>query len=171
MKVIAITGPAGVGKSTVAGKLAKQFRKCANIDADHIKHMLVSAFSYDLNADGTKRWSFNDWVLVGESIGMLANKFQQARYDVIINGYIDEAAWDKIQKQINITHKFLLLPSLDTTKYRDKQRPDDQPMGSQMVAEHYNYFSTANFYHDFVKLDTTTQEVEETVGIIEKILE
>jgi adenylate kinase family enzyme len=42
--VLAITGPAGAGKSTVGEKIAKSFRRCVNIDADHIKHMIVSGF-------------------------------------------------------------------------------------------------------------------------------
>mgnify|MGYP003591616781 FL=1 len=42
--VLAITGPTGSGKSTVSEKLAKQIDRCVNIDADHIKHMIVSGF-------------------------------------------------------------------------------------------------------------------------------
>ena len=38
--VLAITGPAGSGKSTVATRLAKQIEKCVNIDADYVKHMV-----------------------------------------------------------------------------------------------------------------------------------
>ena len=45
--VLALTGPAGSGKSTIAEKLAKQIDRCANIDADHIKHMIVSGFFKD----------------------------------------------------------------------------------------------------------------------------
>jgi adenylate kinase family enzyme len=49
---LVITGPAGVGKSTVAEKLAKQLGHCVNIDADHIKHMIVSGFYKDDSAGG-----------------------------------------------------------------------------------------------------------------------
>ena len=52
--VLALTGPAGSGKSTIAEKLAKQIDRCVNIDADHIKHMIVSGFFKDerKQADG-----------------------------------------------------------------------------------------------------------------------
>ncbi len=170
MKIIAITGPAGSGKSTVANMLAKQIDQCVNIDADHVKHMIVSAFKYDLMPDGTKKWRFEEWPLVGDSIGMLAKKFWQAGYHVIINGYIDQVAWENIQKQITFTDKFLLLPELETVKRRDKQRPDDQPMGDGIVTEHHDYFSSTAYYQDFTRLDTTDNSVEETVDEILKIL-
>ena len=71
--ILAITGPSGAGKSTVGEKLAKQLDKCVNIDADHIKHMVVSGFYYDrANPEDEKEWGFNEWALVGESIGLLA---------------------------------------------------------------------------------------------------
>ncbi len=107
--VIAITGPAGSGKTTVADKLAKQLDRCVNIDADHIKHMIVSGFFFELNPDGTKKWGFNQWELVGDSIGLLAHNFQESGYSIIINGYLDEPAWEHIAKHVHFTHKFLLL--------------------------------------------------------------
>jgi broad-specificity NMP kinase len=66
--VIAITGPAGSGKSTTASKLAECIDRCVNIDAD-----------------------------------------------------------------------------------------------SEAVREHHDYFSNATFYHDFVRIDSTTHSEEDTV--------
>lgn len=118
--VLAITGPTGSGKSTVAEKIAKKLDNCVNIDADHIKHMLVSGFYKDDTNPGG--WSFNQWGLVGDSIGLLAANFQIEGYKVIINGYIDEPAWTNIQKQVTITHKVLLLPDVSTVTQRDAGR-------------------------------------------------
>lgn len=169
--VLAITGPAGSGKSTVGEKLAKKLDKCVNIDADHIKHMIVSGFSYELQPNGTKKWDFNQWELVGDSIGLLARNFQNKGFDVVINGYINEPAWENIQKHVTFTNKFLLLPKLETAKSRDKQRPEDQPMGDEAVAEHHDYFSGAVFYHDFIKIDSTGDTVNQTIAKIMKLLE
>lgn len=162
--IIAITGPAGSGKSTIGEKLAKRLDKCVNIDADHVKHMVVSGFHKDdTNAGG---WSFSEWGLVGESIGLLAKNFQDKGFDVVINGYIDEPAWSEIEKQVELTYKFLLLPELEEVKNRDKHRTGDLAMGDVVVAEHHDHFSTSDTYSDFIKIDSTNHAVDETAGMI-----
>src|SRR3989344_2694990 len=163
--IVAITGPTGSGKSTVASKLAKQIEKCVNIDADHLKHMVVSGFIYDKSPDGIKQWE-----LLGENIGLLAYNFQEAGYNVIINGYINEPAWKNIAKHIDLTHKFLLLPHLDKVKSRDKERHEDFIMGDKAVLEHHDYFSTADFYKDFTKIDSADHNVEQTVDQVLTII-
>ena len=99
-RVIALTGPTGAGKTTIGEALAKRLDKCVNIDADHIKHMIVSGFYKDDSNPGG--WSFSEWALVGESIGILAKNFADRGFDMVINGYIDEPAWSKISEAIKI---------------------------------------------------------------------
>lgn len=154
--VLALTGPTGAGKSTVGEEIAKSFDRCVNIDADHIKHMIVSGF----NEDGT---TFHEWELVGDSIGLLAHNFIDHGYDVVINGYIDEPAWTAIEKHAAITHKVLLLPEISVVKERDAGRSPDIQMGTDSVEEHHEYFSTDPFFKDFIALDTSNQSVDETV--------
>jgi hypothetical protein len=162
--ILAITGPSGAGKSTVGEKLAKQLDKCVNIDADHIKHMIVSGFYYDrATPDDPKKWGFSEWELVGDSIGLLAHNFLSHDYDVIINGYIDEPAWINIKKHVTINYKVLLLPHIDTAIQRDSGRVEDVRMGDVMVTEHHKYFSTSDYFKDFTKLDTTNHKLDETV--------
>lgn len=161
---MAITGPAGSGKSTVGEALAKKFGKCVNIDADHIIHMIVSGFYKDSSNPGG--WSYSEWELVGESIGLLANNFQGKGFNVVINGYIGEPGWSVLERQVSFRHKFLLLPELNTLKIRDEQRPGDQQMGQKVVAVHYNHFLNSDIYKDFIKIDSTNHSVEETVTTI-----
>lgn len=163
--VIAITGPAGSGKSTVGEKLAKKLGKCVDIDADHIKHMIVSGFYKDDTNPGG--WSFSEWGLVGDNIGLLAKNFQDNGFDVVINGYIDEPAWTNIEKHIKLTHKFLLLPDLEVTKARDRQRPGDQPVGGPVVGKHYEHFSSSELYKGFIKIDSTGHSIDQTVSELE----
>ena len=169
--VLAITGPSGSGKSTVADRLAKQLKRCVNVDADHIKHMIVSGFSYELKPDGTKKWNFNQWELVGDSLGLLARNFLDNSYNVIINGYLDEQAWLELQKHVILTHKVVLLPHIDMAVKRDSERSGDLAMGKSMVEEHHDYFSNNRFYRDFVKIDSTNHNTEETVHMIIDMLE
>lgn len=164
--VLTITGPTGSGKSTVAEKIAKQVDRCVNIDADHIKHMIVSGFYKDDTNPGG--WGFNQWDLVGDSIGLLAANFLKKGYKVVINGYIDEPAWTNIQKHVTITHKVLLLPNVDTVMQRDAGRKEDVRMGDKSVVQHHAHFSNDSLFNDYVKLDTTNHNEDETVS---KILE
>jgi len=73
--VLAITGPAGSGKSTVAKIIANDINLCVNIDADYVKHFIVNGFIYDNSEKGVKQWE-----LLGKNIGQLAEK-----YDVVLD--------------------------------------------------------------------------------------
>lgn len=166
--VLAITGPTGAGKSTVGEALAKKLEKCVNIDADHLKHMIVSGFYVDeQNPDDPQGWGFSEWELVGENIGLLAQNFLKHGYSVVINGYIDEPAWIMLQKYIDLNLKVLLLPNINEIIRRDESRADDIRMGKDTVEIHYSHFSHDKFFDDFLKLDTTDSSVEDTVSLIE----
>jgi cytidylate kinase len=167
--VLAITGPAGSGKSTVGEKVAKKLERCVNIDADHVKHMIVSGFYKDEN--NPAGWGYNQWELVGDSIGLLVANFLKEGYNVIINGYLDEASWPNIEKHAEITHKVLLLPNLDTLVDRDASRSGDAVMGKQAVTQHHDTFSNSSFYKSFTPIDTSNHTVDETVNEILKIIE
>lgn len=160
--VLAITGPTGSGKTTIGEKVAKSFECCVNIDADNVKHMIVSGFYEDSSMPGGG--GFTEWGLMGDSIGLLASNFINKDYSVVINGYIDEPAWSNIEKHVAITHKVLLLPELDTVISRDVGRHSDIAMGEASVIEHHNTFSTEDFYNSFEKLDTTNLTIEETLS-------
>ncbi len=162
--VLAITGPTGSGKSSVAARLAKQTDNCVNIDADHIKHFVVNPFDYE-ESGGIKQWE-----LVGENIGLVAKNFIDNGYNVIINGYINEPAWNKVNDYIKFTHKVLLLPELEVASERDVQRHKDAVMGPDAVGVHHNYFSNDPFYSDFVKIDSTTLSVDETVKQVSELI-
>jgi len=161
--ILAITGPAGSGKSTVASLLAKQIDNCVNIDADHVKHMVANPFIYDDSIEGIKQWE-----LLGDNIGALATNFINSGYSVIINGYINEPAWRKILEHVQLTHKMLLLPTIEEVIKRDSLRQKDYVMGEEAVREHYDYFSTSHFFDDFSRLDTSEQTNEETVNFIKR---
>lgn len=168
--VIALTGPAGAGKSTVTDRIIRQRKKCAHIETDQIKQFLFSAFRKGIQPDGSILWTFEDWETLGNSTGLLAKSFVDAGYDVIINGHIREIAWKLIEKHVTLTHKFLLLPHLDTAKARDKERAYDIAMGDEAVTNAHNYFVTNSFYKDFSTLDTTDHSIDETVASIQDSL-
>jgi adenylylsulfate kinase-like enzyme len=164
--ILAITGPTGSGKTTTASELAEQIDRCVNIDADTVKHMIVTGFIYGDSGAGIPQWE-----LLGTNIGMLAKNFQEAGFNVIINGYINERAWKNIQEHVALTHKVLLLPHVDTNIQRDAGRHADIKMGGETVKVHNDYFSNTSIYDDFTQLDSTEHSIEETVHIIKEMLE
>jgi hypothetical protein len=78
--------------------------------------------------------------------------------------------WEALEKQVSLTHKILLLPHVEETKNRDKQRTSHDTMGDKAVQEHHDYFSSNAFYNDFIKIDSTKQTIDETVAAITKLL-
>jgi guanylate kinase len=168
--VLAITGPAGSGKSTVAYKLVHEIEKCTNIDADLVKHMVTSGFTHETLPDGTKKWGFAEWALVGECIGVLARKFYDSGHNVIINGYIDVDGWHNVEKQIKLIHKVLLFPEANTAIRRDTLRQAEYVMGEETVREHHDYFSTNKFYSGFTKINTTNHTANETTQEVKDLL-
>jgi hypothetical protein len=127
--------------------------------------MIVTGFIYGDSAEGLPQWE-----LLGTNIGMLAKNFQEAGFNIIINGYINEPAWKNIQEYVTLTHKVLLLPHVDTNIQRDAGRHEDIKMGADAIKEHHEYFSNAPFYKEFTKVDSTTHSIEETVHTIRGIL-
>lgn len=163
--ILFITGPTGAGKSTVAAQLSKLFDNCVDIDADQVKHFIVSNFLYDESSEGIKQWQ-----LLGQNISLLANNFEHAGYNVIINGYIGDFAWKILSENTRITHKVLLLPDESEVVRRDLLRKAIVAMGKNAVSEHHNYFSNSSTFADFVKIDSTALNCDETVKEITNLI-
>ena len=71
----------------------------------------------------------------------------------------------------NITHKFLLLPNIETIKIRDKNRNEDVVMGSEAVEEHFNEFSSKDRFSDFLIIDSSNEAAEETAQKIKDLID
>ena len=164
--VIFITGPTGSGKTTVSKMLTKKINKCVNIDVDHVKHMIEYGFTKKELSNGTIDWQYSEWKLVGDSISLLAQNFIKEGFSVIINGYIGDDGFSSLNKRLNLTHKFLLLPNIQAIQKRDGGRLGDLKMGSEMVQKHYDKFNSDNKFIDFIKIDSSKQTPEETIQSI-----
>lgn len=159
--MIAITGPAGSGKSTVAKQIATNVSQCVNIDVDDVKHFIHNGFNYDDSPEGIAQWE-----LLGMNIGQLAGNFKQAGYSVVINGCLNVPAWLKLQSFITFDSKFLLLSDINTTLKRDVLRGVEGAMGEEAVRTHTAFFSTDPYFNDFLKFDSAGQTANETAAAV-----
>lgn len=102
-----LSGPAGVGKSTTAKKLANQFERSAYIEGDIINHMVVGGY--------LPPWESKELLsLTWENIADLSINFVQAQKNVIID-YVAfpeevEKFSQKIYNQVtNVEIKYIVL--------------------------------------------------------------
>jgi hypothetical protein len=162
--VLALTGPGGSGKSTIARILAGRLPECVNIEADHVKHFIVSGFRYD-EPEGVDQWR-----LLGANLGMLATNYEAAGYNVIVNGYLTVEAWQALFDRVTPTHRVLLLPVFEMVLARDAARPADDRLGEDELRRFHTFFYDHPIFKDFVAIDSTNLTVEESAAAVEGLL-
>ena len=115
-----ITGPAGVGKSTISRKLAQFINKSVLIEGDDIYHQVIGGY--------TQAWKEGNhlntcWKVCINTIKI----YLDDGFDVIFNYIITPKNLDLIKNTItNYNIKFIVLLADETTLLsRDKERPID----------------------------------------------
>lgn len=156
-----ITGPAGVGKSTISKALAGKFEKSALIEGDDIYHMVCGGY--------VKPWLEGNHLEVfwDNSIDLITN-FIDRGYDVVFNYICTPEDIAYLRNNINsIKIKLCVLVTDEKTIIkRDKMRAIDCQMGKRSVLL-LNEFKAMD-YNEKYYLDTTLLSVEETINIITK---
>lgn len=155
-----ITGPAGVGKSTVSKKIAESKDKSALIEGDEIYHQVVGGY-----IPAWKQGNHLDvfWKVCISTI----RTYLEAGYDVIFNYIVTPTPLQQMKKEFkNYTIKFVvLLVDEITLLSRDKERPEDCQMNERCITL-LNSFKNNNYNKQNI-LDTSNLKVNETVDIIE----
>ena len=155
-----ITGPAGVGKSTVSKKLAENKNKSVLIEGDEIYHHVVGSY-IPAWKEGNHLELF--WNICFDMI----DTYLTSGYDVVFNYIVTLDAYDKIKERFKIykTKFLVLVVDEKTILLRDKQRPEDCQMKERCV-KLLNNFKNTKYEKDYF-LDTTNLTVQETVNKIE----
>ena len=154
-----ITGPAGVGKSTISNKLAESLEKSALIEGDDIYHFVKGGY-----VSPWKEGNHLD-IFWKNSISLIDN-FMKNGYDVVYNYIIEKDKLEKIKDSFpNSKIKFVLLVAdKDTLIKRDKERPIDCQMGERVLIL-LNELLNENFDNKNI-LDTSNLTIEEIVDKI-----
>lgn len=156
-----ITGPAGVGKSTISRKLAELKNKSVLIEGDDIYHHVVGGYIQAWK-EGNHLETF--WKVCLETI----NIYLKDGFDVVFNYIINPSSLKQIQEKFkNYTIKFIvLLVNEETLLLRDSERPEDCQMKERCITL-LNNFKNMN-YSEANILDTSNLSIEASVDIIEK---
>lgn len=156
-----ITGPAGVGKSTLSRKLAELKNKSVLIEGDDIYHHVVGGYIQAWK-EGNHLETF--WKVCLETI----NIYLKDGFDVVFNYIINPSSLKQIQEKFkNYTIKFIvLLVNEETLLLRDSERPEDCQMKERCITL-LNNFKNMN-YSEANILDTSNLSIEASVDIIEK---
>ena len=152
-----ITGPAGVGKSTISRKIAEASVKSALIEGDDLYGQIVGGY-IDPWKEGNHLETF--WKLSISSIRV----YLEDGFDVVFNYIISPEQFDMIRSEFNdykISFSVLLVDE-ETILERDKRRPEDCQMKERCIVL-LNEFRDHNYDKKYI-LDTSNMTVEETVA-------
>jgi cytidylate kinase len=158
-KLYIITGPAGVGKSTISNEIAKNLKKSVLIEGDTIYNFFV--------AGRIKPWLENAPLdLFWNNCIYLINSYLTNGYDIVFNYIINPNYFNSLKnifKDYEIIFKVLMTDEQTIIK-RDKERPIDCQMGERslvLLKEFINY----NFDDKYI-LDTSKLTINETISKI-----
>ena len=154
-----ITGPAGVGKSTISKELAKSYNKSALIEGDDIYHQVIGGF--------VQAWKEGNHLKTFWKVCVnIIKTYLEDGFDVVFNYIITPENLELIKtafKDYNVKFDVLITDEA-TLLARDKERPIDCQMGQRCLTL-LNSFKNRN-YNSRNILDTSNLSVNETVDII-----
>lgn len=159
-KLYLITGPAGVGKSTISNILANKMKKGVLIEGDDIYHFVKGGY-----VSPWKEGNHLD-LMWTNSLDIIKN-FLKNDYDVVFNYIIYKDSLEQIIKHFNeFEIKFILLMVDEKTIIkRDKLRALDCQQGDRSIIL-LNKFKEQQCDKKYI-LDTSKLSIDETVNIIE----
>ena len=155
-----ITGPAGVGKSTVSKRLAQNLSKSALIEGDEIYHQVIGGY-IPAWKEGNHLQTF--WKVCIN----IVRSYLEDDFDVVFNYIVTPENLALLKNEFkNYTMKFIvLLVNESTLLLRDKERPEACQMKERCITL-LNSFKNNN-YNEKNILDTTNLSIDETIRIIE----
>ena len=160
-KLYLITGPAGVGKSTISKALAESKSKSVLIEGDEIYHHVIGGYVSPWK-EGNHLEIF--WKVVFSTI----NIYLSEGYDVIFNYIIEPDDLELIKSNFkDIDKEFIvLLVDEETLLKRDSERPEDCQMKERCI-ELLNEFKECNYDSKYI-IDTSNISIEDIVKLINK---
>jgi len=150
-----ITGPAGVGKSTISKKLANNSTKSVLIEGDDIYAQVIGGY--------VSPWKEGNHLEVFWEVCLnMIETYLEYGYDVIFNYIVTPSVIEKIKNKFENyeTKLVILLTDEETILKRDSQRAEDCQMKERCIVL-LNSFKSQDYDNKYI-LDTTNLSIEET---------
>lgn len=154
-----ITGPAGVGKSTISKGIAEKLNKSVLLEGDDFYHHVIGSYVSPW-MEGNHLDIF--WKV---SIDTIKN-YLEADYDVIFNYIINIKDYNKLKEKFKNYNVYfvVLLVNEENIIERDKLRDEDVRMNERCIVLLRN-FEKSNYPVKY-KLYTDNMSIEETINEI-----
>ena len=154
-KLYIVTGPAGVGKSTISKRIAESLPKSVQIEGDDIYNHVVGGY--------VSPWKEGNHLDIFWKVSIdTIRDYLEAGYDVVFNYIIGPEALKNLQEAFpNYEKKFIvLLVDEETLLKRDAERPEDCQMKERCIVL-LNNFKQHNYDERFI-IDTAKSTIEES---------
>lgn len=154
-----ITGPAGVGKSTISRKIAESKNKSVLIEGDYIYSQVIGSYE--------SAWKEGNHLDVFWDVCINSIKtYLSYGYDVVFNYIVTPNILKRIKEEFRdyITKFVVLLSDNETLLKRDKQRPEDCQMNERCLIL-LDSFKKKDYNQNNI-LDTTNLSIDDTVNTI-----
>ena len=153
-----ITGPAGVGKSTVSRRLATIKEKSVLIEGDEIYNQVIGGY--------VSAWKEGNHLDVFWKVCLdMINTYLENGYDVVFNYIVTPDVLKKIKERFSRFKFVILITDEDELLKRDLLRPEDCRMRERCVVL-LNNFKNNNYDKDYM-LDITKLSVDEVIEHLE----
>jgi shikimate kinase len=154
-----ITGPAGVGKSTISKYLAKSSNKSVLIEGDDIYHQVIGGY--------VQAWKKGNHLQTFWKVCLnIIETYLQDGFNVVFNYIVNPENIEEIKKRFKSYQiKFVvLLADEKTILLRDKNRPEEYQMRERCITL-LNSFKSKNFNKNNI-LDISVLSIEDSLKII-----
>lgn len=158
MSVLLLTGPPASGKNTIGEQLGKRLSRCAVIDTDAIRRMVVKPQKFSWEGEEGAR----QLTLGVDNACALARNFDSENYNVVIADTLTESLLARYREQLSELSIWtvLILPTQEEIARRLISRPDYLSRGQVEVA----YAQQAQFTEYDAKLDNTELAIRDAVS-------
>jgi hypothetical protein len=171
--VVIVTGPAGVGKSTVARELCLRFDRAAHINVDFLRDMVISGYASPIPGESDPTEAEEQIRLGITNAAALARNFSESGMLAVIDDVLEtpgelDTYLDALGPGADL-RLVTLLADRTILARRDAQRPHDQQMGTRSQDLHHIFMTNGETRG--IRLDTSHQTPEDSVDIILEQLE
>ena len=158
-KLYLITGPAGVGKSTISKAVAEKLEKSVLVEGDDIYNQVVGGY--------VSPWKEGNHLDIFWEVSVdIIRDYLEAGYDVVFNYIIGPDDFEYLKTNFEeYSVKFVVLMiDEETLLKRDSLRPEDCQMKERCVVL-LNHFKEHNYDEKYI-IDTGRCGIEESAELV-----